>query len=344
MNDLEISRTPELIGAEIRTLTTQAQSITLWFGIEIGRKLSEAKELCAHGEWLDFLKNETSFSQPTANRFMRLFSEYGSEQGSLFGAESKYSMLNNLSVSNALRLLALPEDEREEFAVENDVEHLSTSRVDELVKARVAELEKEKHEQALALASAESRIGVLQGELESNADELKKARAEIAVLEARPVEVAVERDEQAIKDAADAARAEAEKTAEKIIQEREKELAAAQKALKKAQKEAEDLRKDMAQLDKADAPAETVDKLRAQYEGEIRAAEERATAAEKQMKLAAPGVGEFSAAFKRAQTELQAMADALAKITDTETAAKLRRAANAVLDSFGPKFKESIIE
>ena len=217
MNDLEISRTPELIGAEIRTLTTQAQSITLWFGIEIGRKLSEAKELCAHGEWLDFLKNETSFSQPTANRFMRLFSEYGSEQGSLFGAESKYSMLNNLSVSNALRLLALPEDEREEFAVENDVEHLSTSRVDELVKARVAELEKEKHEQALALASAESRIGVLQGELESNADELKKARAEIAVLEARPVEVAVERDEQAIESAAKAARKAAAKEYEELI-------------------------------------------------------------------------------------------------------------------------------
>lgn len=338
MNDLEISRTPELIGAEIRTLTTQAQSITLWFGIEIGRKLSEAKELCAHGEWLDFLKNETSFSQPTANRFMRLFSEYGSEQGSLFGAESKYSMLNNLSVSNALRLLALPEDEREEFAVENDVEHLSTSRVDELVKARVAELEKEKHVQALALASAESRIGVLQGELESNADELKKARAEIAVLEARPVEVAVERDEQAIKDAADAARAEAEKT----IKEREKELAAAQKALKKAQKEAEDLRKDMAQLDKAEAPEEIVDKLRAQFESEIRAAEERAAAAEKQLKLAAPGVADFSAAFKRAQTELQAMADALAKVTDPETASKLRRAADAVLDNFGPKFKEPI--
>lgn len=336
MNDLEISRTPELIGAEIRTLTTQAQSITLWFGIEIGRKLTEAKELCAHGEWLDFLKKETTFSQPTANRFMRLFSEYGSEQGSLFGAESKYSMLNNLSVSNALRLLALPEDEREDFAVENDVEHLSTSRVDELVKARVAELEKEKHEQAEKIADLEKANALIQSELVSNADELKKNRETIKELESRPVTTVVERDEQAIKDAADAARAEAEKT----IKEREKELAAAQKALKKAQKEAEDLRKDMAQLDKADAPAETVDKLRAQYEGEIRAAEERATAVEKQLKLAAPGVADFSAAFKRAQTELQAMADALAKITDTETAAKLRRAANAVLDSFGPKFKE----
>lgn len=340
MNDLEISRTPELIGAEIRTLTTQAQSITLWFGIEIGRKLSEAKELCAHGEWLDFLKNETAFSQPTANRFMRLFSEYGSEQGSLFGAESKYSMLNNLSVSNALRLLALPEDEREEFAVENDVEHLSTSRVDELVKARVAELEKEKHEQALALASAESRIGVLQGELESNADDLKKARAEIAVLEARPVEVAVERDEQAIESAAEAARKAAAKEYEELIKSADKAKTEAENALKKAQSEIDGLKRDKAQLETAAASKGTIDKLNAQYEQRIKEAEAKAIEAEKQLKLAAPGVGEFSAAFKRAQTELQAMADALAKITDPETASKLRRAANAVLDSFGPKFKE----
>ena len=58
------------------------------------------------------------------------------------------------------------------------------------------------------------------------------------------------------------------------------------------------------------------------------------------MKLAAPGVAEFSAVFKRAQTELQAMAEALAKMEDQETRAKLCRAACAVLENFGPKFRE----
>ena len=340
MNDLEISRTPKLIGAEIRTLTTQAQSITLWFGIEIGRKLTEAKELCAHGEWLDFLKKETTFSQPTANRFMRLFSEYGSEQSSLFGAESKYSMLNNLSVSNALRLLALPEDEREDFAVENDVEHLSTSRVDELVKARVAELEGENQAKAEKIADLEKANALIQSELESNADELKKNRETIKELESRPVTTVVERDEQAIKDAADAARKAAAKEYEELIKSADKAKTEANNALKKAQSEIDGLKRDKAQLETAAASKGTIDKLNAQYEQRIKEAEAKAIEAEKQLKLAAPGVADFSAAFKRAQTELQAMADALAKIADTETAAKLRRAANAVLESFGPKFKE----
>lgn len=36
MNEMEIRRTPEVVGAEIRSLTTQAKCITLWYGIEIG--------------------------------------------------------------------------------------------------------------------------------------------------------------------------------------------------------------------------------------------------------------------------------------------------------------------
>lgn len=146
MNEITIKRTTQVIGAEIRSLTTQARTITLWYGIEIGRRLTEAKELCAHGEWMEFLKTETEFSQPTASRFMKLFGEYGADQGSLFGAESKYSTLNNLSVSNALRLLALPEEERESFAREHDAEHLTVKEMEELVRQRTEELEARERE------------------------------------------------------------------------------------------------------------------------------------------------------------------------------------------------------
>ena len=51
MNELEIKRTPETIGAEIRTLEHQARCMTLWFGVEIGRRLREAKEMLEHGQW-----------------------------------------------------------------------------------------------------------------------------------------------------------------------------------------------------------------------------------------------------------------------------------------------------
>ena len=60
MNEIQIQRTPDIIGAEIRGLTQQAKTMTLWFGIEIGRRLTEA----------------TEFSQPSASRLMRLYDEY----------------------------------------------------------------------------------------------------------------------------------------------------------------------------------------------------------------------------------------------------------------------------
>lgn len=129
MNELDIKRTPETVGAEIRGLTAQAKQMTLWFGIEIGRRLCEVKEMIGHGEWLPYLKAQTEFSQSTASRFMTLYREYGAQQQTLFGAESNYPTLNNLSISNALRLLALPESERESFAEEHDVEHMSAFRL-----------------------------------------------------------------------------------------------------------------------------------------------------------------------------------------------------------------------
>lgn len=181
MNEMEIRRTPEVVGAEIRSLTTQAKCITLWYGIEIGRRLCEAKELVEHGEWLNFLERETEFSQPSASRFMRLYNEYGAEQGSLFGAESKYSTLNNLSISNALRLLELPENEREEFARKHDAEHISSRELERLIREKKeAERQLQDAEEGHALAMAE-----LQTQLDEAEERLKKqlalSNAEVAV-------------------------------------------------------------------------------------------------------------------------------------------------------------------
>ena len=147
----ELTRTPETVGAEIRGLTAQAKQMTLWFGIEIGRRLCEVKEMIGHGEWLPYLKAQTEFSQSTASRFMTLYREYGAQQQTLFGAESNYPTLNNLSISNALRLLALPENERESFAEEHDVEHMSARELEELIQEKkAAEDERDLYEQKLA--------------------------------------------------------------------------------------------------------------------------------------------------------------------------------------------------
>ena len=174
----ELTRTPETVGAEIRGLTAQAKQMTLWFGIEIGRRLCEVKEMIGHGEWLPYLKAQTEFSQSTASRFMTLYREYGAQQQTLFGAESNYPTLNNLSISNALRLLALPESERESFAEEHDVEHMSARELDELIQAKkAAEAERDLYEQKLAeqMGAAER----LKKDAETAAQEAEARRREL---------------------------------------------------------------------------------------------------------------------------------------------------------------------
>lgn len=329
MNEMEIKRTPEVIGAEIRSLTTQARSITLWYGIEIGRRLTEAKEMVNHGEWLPFLEQQTDFSQPTASRFMRLYKEYGADQSSLFGAESKYSSLNNLSISNALRLLALPEDEREEFAAEHDLENKSTREVEDLIREKTAleqQLKEAKEGQALALAEAMAERDSSQAELHTTAEQLKTARERIRQLEERPTEVAVERDEEAIQTAAASARLEAKLEAEK----------AADAAIAALNREhAEQLRKEM---DKAKEAMAERDKLKEQMAA-VPSAEEKAKLEEEikalqaRISMAAPEVAAFQAAFQRVQQEFNQMLEAMGK-APAESREKLRRAVNAMVDSF----------
>lgn len=302
MNELEIKRTPDVIGAEIRSLTNQARYITLWYGIEIGRRLTEAKELVEHGEWMAFLQEQTEFSRPTASRFMRLFKEYGAEQVSLFGAEAKCSTLNNLSISNALRLLALPEEEREDFAQENDLEHKSAREVEALIqeKLRLEQALKDKERElaekdegyALSMSGMRDERDEAKEELNTTVEQLKTAREKIRELESRPTEVAVERDEAAIQAAAEAAKAEADKL--------------------KA-----DLQSVKAQADADRAPLEA-----------------RIKSLEAQLTMAAPEVAAFKAAFDRVQREFNAMVEALRAVNDEQTRTKLQGAVAAMVANF----------
>ena len=167
---VDVPRSPETLGSEIRYLSAQAKSMTVWFGVEIGKRLAEAKEMVGHGGWLDFLKNETEFSSSSANRFMQIAREYG-------GKTSNFPTLGNLSVSNALRLLAVPEDEREEFAQTVDAEHLSFRELEQAIR--------ERDEARKALEEAQSAAVQLTERTEKQAEQIRE-------LENRPVEVAVQ--------------------------------------------------------------------------------------------------------------------------------------------------------
>ena len=201
---VDVPRSPETLGSEIRYLSAQAKSMTVWFGVEIGKRLAEAKEMVGHGGWLDFLKTETEFSSSSANRFMQIAREYGNKA-------SNFPTLGNLSVSNALRLLAVPEEEREEFAQAVDAEHISSRELDQAIR--------ERDEARKALEEAQSTAIQLTVRTEKQAEQIRE-------LESRPVEVAVQ-----VADPAEIDKAVAEA------------LAAAEKKHKAALDSAERLRK-----------------------------------------------------------------------------------------------------
>lgn len=334
MNEINTVRTPDIIGSEIRSLTNQAKTMTLWFGIEIGRRLTEAKALLEHGQWLPYLKEQTEFSQSSASRLMTLYREYGSAQTSLFGAESNYPTLNNLSISNALRLLAVPEEEREEFAAEHDVEHMSARELDELIKAReAAEARAEQAENALrqadegaalraaewqekidAAKSAESDAKELLKELKDKLADAeaasRRAADELEELRSRPVEVAVEVDEEAVKEAEIKARAASDS------------------------EWAEKYAKLNAELSDANAKAEKLKaKVKKAEEAQAAAAAEL-DKARRQTKLSDPNTAVFKQIFESLQEDFNKLHGCLLKIraSDADTAQKLGKAVQALVE------------
>lgn len=323
MNDIQTQRTPDIIGAEIRGLTQQAKTMTLWFGIEIGRRLTEAKEMLEHGQWLAYLKEQTEFSRSSAGRLMTLYKEYGAAQTSLFGAESNYPTLNNLSISNALRLLAVPEDEREEFAAEHDVEHMSARELDELIKQRdeaeqrAAKAEEQVQQAADGAAKADEQYQKAKQELHLLREKLGNAEAqkaaaekELSELRERPVEVAVEVDEKAVAEAVTAARA------------------------KNDAEWAEKMAKVKNELSKAGFEAE---KLKAKIKKAEEKAEEKAAELERLKKsqtLNDPNTAVFKQIFEQVQEDFNKLHGSLLKVraSDPDTAEKLTAAVRALVD------------
>ena len=125
-----------VITSEIKDICRQAQSMALMYAVEIGRRLTEAKELLPHGQWGEWLKNEVEFSERSARNFMKLFSEYGSTQLSLFSVSLNRQTFADLPYSKALALLAVPEEEREAFAEEVKADEKSVRELQQAIKER----------------------------------------------------------------------------------------------------------------------------------------------------------------------------------------------------------------
>ena len=268
MNELvKTERTVDTVTLEINTLHRQAQQMMLGYVIEIGKRLVEVKEMLPYGSWGTYLAERTPYSQSTANNFMKIFQEYGDENLSLFEKGTKSQTFGKLSYTQALALLALPANEREEFAQENNVEDMSSRQLQEAIRERNQAREeadrlkataKELEEAKAQLAHAEKSRAKMEEDMGLLNERLAGLNQEVEALRGRPVEVAVmEADpkelEEARKAGVEAARAEAkaklEKSKKALDKAKEKEQAALeqvealQKALEQANQKAEEARK-----------------------------------------------------------------------------------------------------
>ena len=345
------ARTLEQVTEEIRYLDTQAKRLVLGHAIEIGRRLEEAKAMVPYGEWGDYIRDQLNYSQSTANNFMRIFAEYGAAQQSLFGPVAESQTLGNLSYTKALKLLAVPREEREEFAEAVDAEHLSTRELEAAIRERdearkaleeADAREKEAREELAETAEMLDKTldernarGVLVRERE---EQLKALEKELAEIKSRPVDVAVQEPDP---DAVEKLAAElANKAKEELEQQAAKEVGAAEE---KAAKAAEELKK---AKEKAKAEREKLEAKLKEAEGKLAAAGEadraeaeklraEAEALRKLLAMSRQEVVIFKLRFSAWQEAHKQMAEAFAALGDEETKEKMRSAIRAQVKAWG---------
>lgn len=244
-------RNIEAITSEILQLKNDAGNAILG----IGQRLLEAKAILPHGEWLPWLTEQVEFSERQAQRFMKLAQEWANP-----------TALSDLGATKALALLALPPEERQKFLSEN---HIVDGEEKSVIDMTSRELEKAVKERDEALHAAEAARAAAETADQSRAkmeadmtalkqlhqaaqagetqarEALAKAQAELKALREKPVEVAVEVDQDALQEARREAEtrmqakvdkaAEAQKKAEEQRKKAEEELAAIRQQLEAAQ-------------------------------------------------------------------------------------------------------------
>lgn len=125
MNTVIVKTELEKIEKEIITLKNQTAENM----IQIGYKLIEAKKRLSHGEWGSWLENKVEFSQRTANQFMRIAKEFGSNS----------QAISNLEITKVGLLLDVPTEKREDFIENHDLKSMSTREIKKVIKETISE-------------------------------------------------------------------------------------------------------------------------------------------------------------------------------------------------------------
>ena len=337
----------EVITAEIWLYKQHAGAAIL----EIGRRLIEAKAQLSHGEWLPWLEEKVEFSEVTAQRFMRLAREYENP-----------SLVTGLGASKALILLALPASEREEFVaekhqvngVEKSVLEMSKRELEKAIKERDDALNRAAEAEHIIEVKLEEQRSAFDAHMEDLRDKLQEAESEaeryqrqleeqkakatadietaqeesarlltlLEELQKAPREVETVVDQEAVSQAADAARKEMEAKLKGKLEKAEKAKEKAEQAKNKAEQE-------LASLKVAQEEATAIAKREKQtMEEQMQTLQKKlAVASSSQMTI-------FKLHFDQGQGSINSMTECIGKLEKDGNAAdaeKLKGALRALL-------------
>lgn len=325
----EVMRTPEMLAAEINLIKDQTRKLVLTNSIIIGQKLTEARRMMDHGQFGKWLA-AVDFSSSTANNLMRVYEEYGSDQGVLFGSAAKSQALEGLSYTQAVLLLGVAREEREAFVEKENVEEISTREL----KAKVEEYKKAKEAAEKTANAATDKVRCLENKLAENEEQAKKLSQE-ATISKNAAATAKEKMAK-LRDKLKDANAHIDMLKDNGV--KLEQMVAEKSSLEKRIKELEE---ELAQPVTMEAAKEIVERVPEEVQAELeelrrKVAENAAALETEKVKLA------FKAKFKSGQETINNLLDEISGCEDNGLRAGMYRALQAVLENTAAVVRERL--
>lgn len=250
----QTERTPELIAVEISAIKRNVRCMMVYSAAEIGKRLTEAKRLVPYGRWGEYLAG-LDYSDRTAQNLMRLAEEY----------DRAPAGLEDVSYTQAVLLLGVPREQREEFVESHDLDALSTREL----QAEIKRLKDERDDMQVRMEELTDTV---------EAFRVTEKQEDTAVKEAEALrrELAEAREEREVAETArQTGEEKLRELADKLAEAEERRRQAVEEAAGKSAGEIDNLKELLAQKDaEYTAQMESAKAQIAEWQEKLRQAEE----------------------------------------------------------------------
>lgn len=325
-------RTPEVIAVEIRTIEENIYKTAVTGAIEIGLRLQEIKNALPHGEWYNFISKNLGYSERQAQNFMKIASEYGAENSPYLEALSKTHTCADLSISKALRLLQVPENEVENFVEKHDVSQMKVKELEEEIKKLKYDIKEKEDAKSNTEKNLEDAVNIAKYEKAELQEEIEKLKKELDLAAAVEVDDEFEsyKKEMSEKIKKLESRIEKSKIKEKTLKE---ELNQANRATHEAVERAVGEAVAAATEEAVKSAEYEVAEKMAALEAEKKQKEEEITRLEKKLSASSDDtLIRLNIKVQSLQSELKDIKLLLSKL-DPETATKIKKGLKMIIDN-----------